>query len=49
MEVHEIKATKSAWSIGGNVTERLRVAAYCRVSTDNHDQLNSYISQKKAL
>ncbi len=26
--------------------EQLRVAAYCRVSTDSEDQLNSYNSQK---
>ena len=25
--------------------DRLRVAAYCRVSTDSEDQLNSYKSQ----
>lgn len=28
-----------------NLTKRLRVAAYCRVSTDSEDQLNSYKSQ----
>ena len=28
-----------------NVEKRLRVAAYCRVSTDTEDQLNSYKSQ----
>ena len=27
--------------------DRLRVAAYCRVSTDSEDQLNSYKSQVK--
>ena len=27
--------------------EKLRVAAYCRVSTDKNDQLNSLESQKK--
>ena len=27
------------------MTKRLRVAAYCRVSTDSEDQLNSYKSQ----
>lgn len=30
-----------------NLTKRLRVAAYCRVSTDSEDQLNSYKSQVK--
>ena len=28
-----------------NLTKRLRVAAYCRVSTDSEDQINSYKSQ----
>ena len=28
-----------------NLTKRLRVADYCRVSTDSEDQLNSYKSQ----
>ena len=28
-----------------NFAKRLRVAAYCRVSTDSEDQLNSYKSQ----
>ena len=28
-----------------SVDKRLRVAAYCRVSTDSEDQLNSYRSQ----
>ena len=30
-----------------NLTKRLRVAAYCRVSTDSEDQINSYKSQVK--
>jgi len=30
-----------------NLSNRLRVAAYCRVSTDSEDQLNSYKSQVK--
>lgn len=29
----------------GKVIDRQRVAAYCRVSTDSEDQLNSYKSQ----
>lgn len=28
-----------------NLTNRIRVAAYCRVSTDSEDQLHSYKSQ----
>ena len=31
--------------VRGKTIERLRVAAYCRVSTDSEDQLNSYKSQ----
>jgi DNA invertase Pin-like site-specific DNA recombinase len=31
----------------GRMIEQLRVAAYCRVSTDSEDQLNSYKSQKQ--
>lgn len=47
MEIKEIKATKSSWSVTGKQVERLRVAAYCRVSTDDKDQLHSYLSQQK--
>jgi hypothetical protein len=47
MIVKEIKATKSSGSVTSNKLERIRVAAYCRVSTDNREQLNSYDSQKK--
>jgi len=32
---------------GTKLTERMRVAAYCRVSSDSEDQLNSYQSQVK--
>ena len=32
---------------GTILKERLRVTAYCRVSTDTEDQLNSYRSQKQ--
>lgn len=32
---------------GTTIKERLRVCAYCRVSTDNEEQLNSYQSQLK--
>ena len=34
-------------SNGTIIRERLRVTAYCRVSTDSEDQLNSYQSQKE--
>jgi len=34
--------TKAMQRPGG----KLRVAAYCRVSTDNKEQINSYIAQK---
>lgn len=46
-EVEVIKA-KNALSkqTRGHFLERQRVAAYCRVSTDSEDQLNSYKSQK---
>jgi DNA invertase Pin-like site-specific DNA recombinase len=47
MKVHEIKATKSSGCVSGNRVERMRVAAYCRVSTDELEQMNSYDSQKK--
>ena len=32
---------------GARITERLRVAPYCRVSTDSEEQKNSYNSQLK--
>ena len=44
--VHCIPASRS--NVGGNKTRlhgRQRVAAYCRVSTDSKDQLNSYRTQ----
>ena len=45
----EIKIIKASTSrINRNSTkivERIRVAAYCRVSTDSEEQLNSYNSQ----
>jgi DNA invertase Pin-like site-specific DNA recombinase len=47
MKVKEIKATKPSRSVKGTNVERQRVAAYCRVSTDDEEQLNSYLSQKK--
>lgn len=47
MKIEEIKATKPSRHISGNRLERMRVAAYCRVSTDELEQMNSYDSQKK--
>jgi DNA invertase Pin-like site-specific DNA recombinase len=47
MKIEEIKATKPSRRVSGNRLERMRVAAYCRVSTDEVEQLNSYDSQKK--
>lgn len=48
MEVEIIKA-KDPFDIssGGRKIERLRVAAYCRVSTDDEDQIKSYNSMVK--
>ncbi len=46
MEIEVIKATSNRVDRSkGKTIERLRVAAYCRVSTDSEDQLNSYRSQ----
>ena len=39
-EVQVIKATKT-----GEKAEKIRVAAYCRVSTDKDDQLNLFFAQ----
>ena len=41
-EVQVIKATKT-----GEKAEKIRVAAYCRVSTDKYDQLNSFFAQMR--
>ena len=41
-EVQVIKATKT-----GEKEEKIRVAAYCRVSTDKDDQLNSFFAQMR--
>lgn len=41
-EIKVIKATKQ-----GDLSDRIRVAAYCRVSTDSSDQLNSFYAQVK--
>ena len=49
MEVQVIeKAIGRIDRINGTIIrERLRVGAYCRVSTDSEDQKNSYESQLK--
>lgn len=31
----------------GNKTDEIRVAAYCRVSTDKTDQVNSFLTQMR--
>lgn len=41
-EIRVIKAKKQ-----GNMSGKIRVAAYCRVSTDSSDQLNSFYAQVK--
>ena len=43
--VEIIKAVKSDRVVRGRKIEVLKVGAYCRVSTDSEDQLNSYKSQ----
>ena len=42
-----IPATKEKTPTGGPSGRKLRVAAYCRVSTDSEEQLTSYTSQKE--
>ena len=44
--VRVIPATKNAASPSGQRNGKRRVAAYCRVSTDSEEQLNSYEAQK---
>ena len=43
--IHVIPATKQAAAPGRASGRRQRVAAYCRVSTDSEEQLNSYNAQ----
>ena len=38
----EVKVIKP--TLGANAERKLRVAAYCRVSTDSSDQINSFIT-----
>lgn len=44
--VRVIPATRNAASPSGQRNGKRRVAAYCRVSTDSEEQLNSYEAQK---
>lgn len=44
--VRVIPATQQAASAGNHRSNKQRVAAYCRVSTDSEEQLNSYTAQK---
>ena len=44
--VHTIPATINLQEEVKNAHKQLRVAAYCRVSTKQEDQLNSYEAQK---
>lgn len=49
MEIQVIEKTNGRINrvTGTTIKERLRVCAYCRVSTDNEERLNSYQSQLK--
>ena len=44
MEIELIKANDFSEGSARKRAERLRVAAYCRVSTDDEDQIKSYNS-----
>ena len=44
--VRVIPATKTQGAIYSTHDGKKRVAAYCRVSTDSEEQLNSYEAQK---
>ena len=46
-DVQVIKANRNENRIRGRKVEILRVAAYCRVSTDDEDQIKSYNSMVK--
>lgn len=46
--VHTIPATINLQEEVKNAHRQLRVAAYCRVSTKQEDQLNSYDVQRRA-
>ena len=47
MEIELIKANEFSEGSARKRVERLRVAAYCRVSTDDEDQIKSYNSVMK--
>ena len=44
--IRVIPATKTPEALRRNCNGKMRVAAYCRVSTDSEEQLNSYEAQK---
>ena len=44
MEIKFIKGNKVAWGAFRKTFRKLRVAEYCRVSTDSEDQIKSYNS-----
>ena len=44
--VREIPPTRNPEELLRNYDGKMRVAAYCRVSTDSEEQLNSYEAQK---
>ena len=44
--VRVIPATRQATARGPRHDGKQRVAAYCRVSTNSEEQLNSYVAQK---
>ena len=46
-DVKVIKASRERQIQAGRAIDKIRVAAYCRVSTDSEDQMNSYHSQVK--
>lgn len=47
VQVIEKKKGRINRTTGEEIKGNLRVCAYCRVSTDNEEQLNSYQSQLK--
>ena len=47
MEIKFIKGNKVALGAFRKTVRKLRVAAYCRVSTDSEDQIKSYNSMIK--
>ena len=47
--VRVIPATRKPEELHRNHDGKMRVAAYCRVSTDSEEQLNSYEAQKPTI